>query len=158
MTGAATGTVAWTYDTRFRVTREEVNGAGGVDIYFDDDSLPTGIGDLVLKREAATGRVSSLEVRGVATKVGYTAFGELASLCGTEGSSSLLAVAVPVREPRPSEPEPVRREPLPRSQPKTRRRSRPERRPQPAAPQVHSGLVARQEQHPAHDHDRQTGA
>ena len=93
MTGVATGTVAWTYDTRFRANHEEVNGAFGVDVYFDDDSLPASIGELSLTREASTGRVSVSSVSSVATPFAYTPFGELASATTKEGENALLDLA-----------------------------------------------------------------
>jgi hypothetical protein len=94
ITGVATGTVAWTYDTRFRPNREEVNGAFPVAVSFDHDGLPTDIGDLALVREPTTGRVSEAIVSyGVTTRFAYTAHGEVASANTKAGETPVLDLA-----------------------------------------------------------------
>jgi RHS repeat-associated protein len=94
ITGVATGTVAWTYDTRFRPNREEVNGAFPVAVSFDHDGLPTDIGDLALVREPTTGRVSEAIVSyGVTSRFAYTAHGKVASANTKAGETPVLDLA-----------------------------------------------------------------
>jgi RHS repeat-associated protein len=94
ITGVATGTLAWTYDTRFRPNREEGNGAFPVAVSFDHDGLPTDIGDLALVREPTTGRVSEAIVSyGVTTTFAYTPYGEVASANTKAGETPVLDLA-----------------------------------------------------------------
>jgi YD repeat-containing protein len=92
-TGAATGTLGWTYDPRFRVSREEINGSFGVDVAYDHDGLVTSVGDLTLDRETTTGRILSLAVGSVKTTATYSPYGEVATLGSSDGVSTMLDLA-----------------------------------------------------------------
>ncbi|MEW6744381.1 MAG: RHS repeat-associated core domain-containing protein [Planctomycetota bacterium] len=90
--GTVAGSVGFTYDNDFRVWSETVNGGNEVTFVYDTDSLLTGAGAMTLTRDPAIGWVTGTTLGTVTTSYGYNSFGELASLDGSAGATSLLSV------------------------------------------------------------------
>jgi len=77
--GAISGTLTRAYDNSFRLTTTSVNGNYTVNYQYDDDSLLTQVGDLVLNREAQNGFLTGTLLGLVTTQRTVNPFGELES-------------------------------------------------------------------------------
>ncbi|MDA8018097.1 MAG: hypothetical protein MPN21_11685 [Thermoanaerobaculia bacterium] len=75
-TGTVNGSVEWTYDSSFRPQTVSVNGADSITYTYDEDSLLTSAGALIITRETDTGREHTTTLGNVTTTRTYTAFGE----------------------------------------------------------------------------------
>jgi len=96
--GAAAGSVGWTYDNDFRVASETVNGANAVGFGYDADGLMTSAGMMSIMRNPAHGFVDTTSVGNVSDGRTYNAFGELASYQAQYGGSSLFREDIIVRD------------------------------------------------------------
>jgi len=76
VTGPVTGTLAWTYDTDFRITGQTINGANSVALTYDADSLLTQAGALTLARNAANGLVTGTTLGTVTDTISYNTHAE----------------------------------------------------------------------------------
>jgi|GEM_PF-4406682 len=66
--------------------------AVGFTLDVDADRLVTGVGDLALARDPATGRLTETSVGVVGTQVAYTSYGEPATHAATVGSATELGL------------------------------------------------------------------
>lgn len=90
-TGAVVGSVRRSYDNDFRIASRSVNGAHTVSFQYDDDSLLTQAGDLILTRNLDNGLLTATTLGTVITGRAYNGFGELASVTADAGSNSLYS-------------------------------------------------------------------
>ncbi len=77
--GALSGTLSWTFDSSFRLTSESINNANAVNFTYDNDSLLTHVGSLVVSRNAQTGFIDAATVGVVSDTRAYNTFGEITS-------------------------------------------------------------------------------
>ncbi len=77
--GALSGSLSWTFDTSFRLTSESVNNANAVNFTYDNDSLLTQAGSLVVSRNAQTGFIDAATLGVVSDARAYDTFGEITS-------------------------------------------------------------------------------
>lgn len=90
--GEVTGSVERTYDNDFRVSSIAVNGANPVSYVYDDDSLLTQAGDLVLARDPSTGLLSGTTLGVVTTDYAYSPFGELEAMTASVSGTPIWTV------------------------------------------------------------------
>ena len=90
--GSITGILSRTYDNNFRLKSASVNGGYIVNYQYDDDSLLTKVGDLVLNREAQNGFLTGTVLGEVTTQRTLNPFGELESEEATYQGKSLYQV------------------------------------------------------------------
>ncbi|MDB5309938.1 MAG: repeat protein [Gemmataceae bacterium] len=74
--GLVKGRIRHAYGADLRPTSYTVNDDPPVTFAFDDDGLPTRVGQIALQRDAATGRVSATTLGGVTTSQEWGRFGE----------------------------------------------------------------------------------
>lgn len=87
--GLVEGSVSWTYDDAFRVASETVTGGATVNIGYDDDDLPTSLGDFAITRSTSNGLAQSATLGVLADSWTHNEFGEV-----TGYTASANAVAV----------------------------------------------------------------
>jgi RHS repeat-associated protein len=80
-----------TYDDDLRLKTVAVNGANAITYTYDNDSLITQAGSLVLTRSPQTGLLTGTTLGSVTTSYTYNGFGELASMTAKFGATTLLA-------------------------------------------------------------------
>jgi RHS repeat-associated protein len=85
--GQITGVVAHTYDNDLRVVGQSVNGGADVSFGYDDDSLLTRAGPLVIVRSSEAGWIDTTSLGEVETSQTHNGFGEVetfeATVAGT---------------------------------------------------------------------------
>lgn len=86
--GSVSGSVAWTYDSDFRVATESVNGSSAVTFGYDSDNLLTSAGALNLTRDPSTGFVSGSTVASVNDTSTYDAHGAVATYAASSGANA----------------------------------------------------------------------
>jgi len=88
------GTVSRTVNALFETTAMTVGDAPAVTFTLDADAdrLVTGVGELALARDPATGRLTETSVGVVGTQVAYTAYGEPATHSATVGGATELGL------------------------------------------------------------------
>ncbi len=91
--GAVTGSVAWAYDTGFRVVTETVNGAWSAAFTYDDDDLLLQAGALTMFRDPESGRLTGTTAGSVSDTWSYNEYGEPSGYAATVGGSPLLSFA-----------------------------------------------------------------
>ncbi|MFZ4789729.1 MAG: RHS repeat-associated core domain-containing protein [Candidatus Competibacteraceae bacterium] len=91
--GGISGSVAFGYDTDFRVKQVTVNGANPVAYQYDADSLLTQAGDLAFTRNAQNGLLTGTTLGSVSDSYGYNGFGEPTAYTATANSAALLNIA-----------------------------------------------------------------
>jgi RHS repeat-associated protein len=87
--GAVHATLAWTYDTAFRLASETVQGQPHT-ITYDDDDLPVAVDALTMERDSA-GRVTTATSGNVIETWTYDPFGSVASFTSTVSGTPSLA-------------------------------------------------------------------
>ena len=87
--GTIAGNVSRTYDNFFRTASQSVNGANTVSFTYDNDSLLTGAGSLVLSRNAQNGLVTGTSLGNVADTIGYNNFAEPINYTSSFNSTNL---------------------------------------------------------------------
>jgi RHS repeat-associated protein len=97
--GLVQGAVTIGYDTDLR--RSSIAAAGGtrLDFAYDRDGMLTAVGPLQLPRDPASGRLASRRLGGVTEVLGYDAFGDLATVSASFGSTPLYSIDVSTRDP-----------------------------------------------------------
>ena len=90
-TGLATGTVAYTYDNDFRVSRIDYAGES-LAVSYDNDGLPVGIGSITITRNAANGLVEEIEDGDFSIAYTRNAHGEVATATAVHGATTLYNV------------------------------------------------------------------
>ncbi|MBZ4192710.1 MAG: hypothetical protein LAE24_00155, partial [Candidatus Contendobacter sp.] len=91
--GGISGSVAFGYDTDFRVKQVTVNGANPVAYQYDADSLLTQAGDLAFTRNAQNGLLTGTTLGSVSDSYGYNGFGEPTAYTARYSSANLLNLA-----------------------------------------------------------------
>ncbi|HEB89302.1 MAG TPA: hypothetical protein ENI85_07005, partial [Deltaproteobacteria bacterium] len=91
--GTISGSIAFQYDSDFRVMTESVNGAPGIGFVYDDDSLLVGAGALGITRDPSNGLVESTTLGSVATVHQYDPFGSLESMTASAGTTPLYSTS-----------------------------------------------------------------
>lgn len=76
LNGPVPGTLAWTYDSDFRIASQSVNAANTVSFAYDADSLLTQAGALVLNRSAANGLLTGSTLGNVSDAWSYNTHAE----------------------------------------------------------------------------------
>jgi len=89
--GPVAGSVTHTYDNDFRTATVGVNGTS-VAIQYNDDSLPTQVGDLTLNRNGATGFLEGSSLGTVTDNWSYNVFGEPAGYGALVGPTPVYTV------------------------------------------------------------------
>jgi RHS repeat-associated protein len=74
--GGLSGSVAFGYDTAFRVTSESVNGANTIAFGYDNDDLLVTAGALTLRRDPGNGLVTGTTLANLTDSYTYNTFGE----------------------------------------------------------------------------------
>ena len=77
--GTVAGSVSRNYDNNFRITSQSVNGANTIAFGYDNDSLLTSAGSLMIARSAQNGLITGTTLGVVADTRNYSTFGELGS-------------------------------------------------------------------------------
>ncbi len=91
-TGEVSGSVAFTYDSDFRLAARTVDGGNSVTYAYDQDGLLTGAGALTLAREAASGFLTGTTLGGLTDTYAFdSTYGELASYSATDGATGLYS-------------------------------------------------------------------
>jgi len=90
--GTIGGSVNWSYDDRFRLVSQSINGGSAVAFAYDDDDLLTKAGDLVLSRDAKSGLVMGATLDNLTSTWEYNGFGEPTSYRSSVGGQELYAV------------------------------------------------------------------
>jgi RHS repeat-associated protein len=89
--GPVAGSVTYTYDNSFRTAAVGVNGTS-VAVQYDDDDLPTQIGDLTLNRNGATGMLEGSSLGTVTDSWSYNGFGEATGYAALVGTTPIYTV------------------------------------------------------------------
>jgi len=89
-TGPVAGSVGYIYDNSFRRASLSVNGADAIAYSYDNDSLLTGAGGLILSRSAQNGLLVGTGLGGVTDAFGHNGFGEPISYTASFGGGALL--------------------------------------------------------------------
>jgi len=90
--GPVAGTLHWTFDNRFRVVSETVNGGFAASFGYDADGLFTTAGALSLTPSAQTGLLTGTTLGSVTDSYGYNAHGDVTSYAAQFQSTPLLSV------------------------------------------------------------------
>jgi len=90
VSGPVAGAVTVTLDKEGRVASESVNGASPIPYAYDDAWLLTSIGDVTLKRDAASGNVSSATLGAAQTTREYDAQGRPSRIATSVSGSPVL--------------------------------------------------------------------
>jgi RHS repeat-associated protein len=85
------GQVNRTYDDDLRLKTVAVNGANAITYTYDNDSLITQAGSLILTRSPSTGLLTGTTLGSVTTSYTYSSFGELASMTAKFSTTTLYA-------------------------------------------------------------------
>ena len=90
--GTVAGSVGRVYDQNFRITSQSVNGANSVSFGYDNDSLLTSAGSLLITRHPSHGLITGTTLGTVTDTRTYNTFGELATYSASAGGSSVFSV------------------------------------------------------------------
>jgi YD repeat-containing protein len=90
--GTVNGSVGRTYDNDFRLTTLTVNGQDPVSFGYDNDSLLTSAGSLILNRNQQNGLLTGTTVGMVSDSWTYSNFAEPATYSATIGGSPIFSV------------------------------------------------------------------
>ncbi len=91
--GEVNGVITRAYDADFRLINLSLNGAG-VGFSYDNDSLLTSAGSLVISRDPGNGFITGSALDGVRTTQGYNTFGDLATLSVAYAGSPLYSLSL----------------------------------------------------------------
>ena len=89
--GDVAGSVSWSYDDNLRVSAESVNDVP-IAYSYDNDSLMTGAGSEVIRRDAVSGRVSGTTVGKTVDSYVYNGFGEIDRYSVTQNGATIFNV------------------------------------------------------------------
>jgi len=90
--GTISGSVHYTFDNNSRVVAETVDGANPISFQFDKDGLLTQAGDLVLSRDAQSGRLTGTTLGTVTDSLTYDNFGAVTGYQASASGTSLYSV------------------------------------------------------------------
>ncbi|HEY2093356.1 MAG TPA: RHS repeat-associated core domain-containing protein [Thermoanaerobaculia bacterium] len=88
--GGVPSTVAFGYDSNFRLTSEGINGANSISFGYDNDDLLTSAGALTLRRDAGNGLLTGTTLSNLVDTYGYNGFGEVTSYAVQLSGSPLI--------------------------------------------------------------------
>jgi len=88
--GDVQGSVELSYDNNFRITSLKVNGADPVSYQYDNDSLITNAGSLVLSRSSQNGLLTGTTLGQLVDTIGRSGFGEVTDYTATLAGTQLL--------------------------------------------------------------------
>jgi RHS repeat-associated protein len=91
--GAVAGSVTLSYDNNFRVTARRVNGSNPIALQYDQDGLPTQVGDLTLTRDAQSGLVTATTLGTISDVTTYDGFGDPTSYTARHSGSPVYAAS-----------------------------------------------------------------
>lgn len=89
--GAVAGSVTRSYDNNFRVTSRSVNGSNPIAVQYDQDGLPTQVGDLTLTRDAQTGLITATTLGALSDSVSYDGLGAPISYTASHSGSPVYS-------------------------------------------------------------------
>ncbi len=89
--GTVAGSVSRNYDNNFRITSQSVNGTNTIAFGYDNDSLLTSAGSLIITRSPQHGLITSTTVGTVTDARSYSTFGELSSYTANVGGSPVFS-------------------------------------------------------------------
>ena len=89
--GAVAGSVSRSYDNDFRVTSRSVNGSNPIALQYDQDGLPSQVGDLTLTRDAQTGLIIATTLGALSDSVSYDGFGAPVSYTASHSGSPVYS-------------------------------------------------------------------
>lgn len=90
--GTVPGSVSRNYDNNFRITSQSVNGANTINFGYDNDSLLTSAGSLLVTRHPSHGLITGTTLGTVTDTRGYSTFGELSSYTANVSGSPVFAM------------------------------------------------------------------
>jgi len=90
--GTVAGSVSRTYDNDFRLASISVNGADPISYSYDNDSLLTQAGSLILSRRADDGLLAGTTLGTVSDTLSYSGFGEVTDYSATASGAARLAM------------------------------------------------------------------
>jgi len=91
-TGTVAGSVSRTYDNNFRITSQSVNGGNTISFGYDNDSLLTSAGSLLITRHPSHGLITGTTLDTITDTRSYSTFGELSSYTANVSGSPALSV------------------------------------------------------------------
>ena len=89
--GTVAGSVSRNYDNNFRITSQSVNGGNTIAFGYDNDSLLTSAGSLIITRSPQHGLITNTTVGTVTDARSYNTFGELSSYTANVGGSPVFS-------------------------------------------------------------------
>jgi RHS repeat-associated protein len=90
--GVVEGSIAWTYDSAFRMASEMVTGGTTINFSYDDDDLLLSAGDFSITRSAGTGLPQTTSLGLVDDAWTYNGFGEVTSNAVTANAVEVYGV------------------------------------------------------------------
>ncbi len=91
-TGTVAGSVSRDYDNNFRITSQSVNGGNTISFGYDNDSLLTSTGSLLVTRHPSHGLITGSSLGMVTDSRSYNPFGELSAYTASANSAPVLDV------------------------------------------------------------------
>jgi RHS repeat-associated protein len=89
--GTVVGNISRTYDNNFRITSQSVNGANTISYGYDNDSLLTTAGSLIIARSTQNGLITGSTLGVVTDSRTYSTFGELSQYTANVSASSIFS-------------------------------------------------------------------
>jgi RHS repeat-associated protein len=96
--GPIAGSVNWTYDSDFRVSGEQVNSLTSTPFGYDNDSLLTSVGSLVISRDPTNGLVVGTAISTVNDSYTYDMHGALATYAARVNTTELYGQSITARD------------------------------------------------------------
>ncbi len=88
--GPISGSVGYTYDNDFKVISENVNGTNPISFSYDSDGLLTGVGSLIISRNAQNGLLAGTTLGNITTAKTYNTLGELTAFAANNGPTTFF--------------------------------------------------------------------
>lgn len=92
--GAITGNITYGYDNNFRITNQSVNGTSAIAFHYDNDSLLTGVGNLIIQRDPQkAGLITGTTQADIVTSHSYNGFGEPTAFAANRQGVALFSAS-----------------------------------------------------------------